>query len=488
MKKQLMMFGSVLVVVVLSLVLMPSAYATNGMNLEGYGPIATGMGGASMAYDNGVAAVMNNPATLGLMPEGDRLDVALGMLGPNITAKMTGMPDAKSSADAFFMPAMGWVRKTGQISYGLGMFAQGGMGTEYEATSFMSGFQSMAFGTTTANQNSANLPVRSEVSMGRLLVPVAYNVNPDLTIAGTADFVWASMDLKMVMGGGQMQDMIASYGGTQKFGSISGSLLTALGGMGLDPDGPVNWGYFNFSDKSDFTGKAKATGFAAKIGGVYKVNKQLTVGGTYHSKTWLGDLEASGATVLMNVNMDDGTGTPNGTIPGYTPATTQAITGKIKIKDFQWPQTIGIGMSYDASDKLMVVFDYKWINWAAVMKDFKMSFTADNGMGDLDAVLFQNWENQNIFMLGAGYKVTSEFTLRGGLNIANNPVPDKYMNPLFPAIEKNHVMLGAGYIVSKPSSIDLSYTYAPEVKQKGGQGVTVAHSQMNAQLMYSYRF
>ena len=65
-----------------------SAYATNGMNLEGYGPIATGMGGASMAYDNGNAAVMNNPATLGLRGQGSRLDVALGMLG------QTWKPDA----------------------------------------------------------------------------------------------------------------------------------------------------------------------------------------------------------------------------------------------------------------------------------------------------------------------------------------------------------------------------------------------------------
>ena len=29
------------------------ALATNGMLMEGYGPIATGMGGAAMAYDNG---------------------------------------------------------------------------------------------------------------------------------------------------------------------------------------------------------------------------------------------------------------------------------------------------------------------------------------------------------------------------------------------------------------------------------------------------
>lgn len=483
MKKQLLMFGSVLVFVVMSAVLIPSAYATNGMNLEGYGPISTGMGGASMAYDNGAAAVMNNPATLGLMPQGDRLDVALGFLGPSITAEMSGMPDAKSSADAFFMPAMGWVNKTNNLVYGLGMFAQGGMGTEYEATSFMSGFEGMSFGFATPNQGSANLPVRSEVSMGRLLIPVAYNVNSDLTIGGTADFVWASMDLKMVMGGAQMQDMIAFPFSTQAYGTISGSMLGAL--AIADPDGPVNWGYFNFSDKSDFTGKAKATGFAGKIGGVYKVNRQLAVGATYHSKTWLGDLEASGATVLMNVNMDDASA---GTINPYTSSVTLPITGKIKIKDFQWPQTIGVGISYDATDKLMIVFDYKWINWAAVMKDFKMSFTADNGRGDLDAVLFQNWKDQNVFMLGAGYRITNRFTLRGGVNVANNPVPDQYLNPLFPAIIKNHYTIGAGYIFSRASSTDVSFTYAPEVKQAAASGVTSTHNQTSAQVMYSYRY
>ena len=47
--------------------LTPTAHATNGMNMEGYGPIAAAMGGASMAYDNGTAAMMNNPATIGLM-------------------------------------------------------------------------------------------------------------------------------------------------------------------------------------------------------------------------------------------------------------------------------------------------------------------------------------------------------------------------------------------------------------------------------------
>lgn len=74
----------------IAVLLVPAAaiWATNGMNLEGYGPIATGMGGASMAYDNGTAAMMNNPATLTLLMQGWRLDVALGMLGPDVEASV----------------------------------------------------------------------------------------------------------------------------------------------------------------------------------------------------------------------------------------------------------------------------------------------------------------------------------------------------------------------------------------------------------------
>lgn len=476
-------------VLVAALVFSPAAVlATNGMNLEGYGPIATGMGGASMAYDNGAAAMMNNPATLSLMPEGNRFDVALGYLGPDITATYGGM-SADSTATAFYMPAIGWVARKGNTSYGLGMFAQGGMGTQYEAGTFMGGFQSMAFGATTPNQGNTNLLTRSELSVGRLLVPVAYDVNPQFKIGGTLDFVWAGLDLKMVMGGAQMQDMIggAPFNGSQTFGTLSGSMLTALGGMGLDPDGPVNWGYFNFSNRNDYTGKANATGFAGKLGGVFKINNQFSIGATYHSKTALGDLESDKAELQFNVNGDD-------TIANnLTPATamTQAVKGKIKIKDFEWPQMFGVGVSYQATNNLMLVADYKWINWKDVMKDFHMTFTASEGPlagTELDAKLYQNWDDQNVIMLGAAYAANEALTLRVGANLADNPIPDTYMNPLFPAIIKNHYTVGAGYAFTKASTADLSITYAPEVKATNGQGVEVSHSQTNAQVMYSYRF
>ncbi len=86
------------------------ASATNGMNMEGYGATAMGMGGASMAYDNGTAAMMNNPATLAMMEAGINLDLALGFLAPQVKSSAGGTA-SRSSADMFGGPAFGWVHK-----------------------------------------------------------------------------------------------------------------------------------------------------------------------------------------------------------------------------------------------------------------------------------------------------------------------------------------------------------------------------------------
>ena len=239
------------------------------------------------------------------------------------------------------------------------------------------------------------------------------------------------------------------------------------------------------------------SGFAGKLGGVYKVNDALSVGLAYHSKTWLGDLTTSSAQVSFNANVDSGLSQGQAATGSYV-ARTIPLDGKIHVKDFQWPQMLGAGVAYQATDKLMVVFDYKWINWADVMKNFKMTFTADStqaGLGqgfagtELDATLFQKWKDQHVFMIGAGYKITPEWILRAGLNITNNPIPNTYLNALFPAIEENHLTLGAGYMISKASSVDASFTYAPRVSAVSDQaGAAVYHMQTNAQVMYSYRF
>lgn len=452
----------------------PFAHATNGMNMEGYGPVASGMGGASMAYDNGTAAVMNNPATLGLMQEGSRADVALGVLAPDITSKMTGMPNANSEATAFYMPAMGYVKKSGKYTYGAGVFSQGGMGTEYAANSFMAA--------------GSGEKVRSEVGVGRFIIPLAYQMDEKITVGGSLDFVWAGMDLKMALPGASFVDMAM---GTKTYGSAGGTLLgsfapaipngACVAGGGTATTSCINWARVDFSDNGAFTGQAKGNGLAFKLGGTYKVNSQLTLGATYHSKTSISDMTTTGASMSMNLNDASGaSGTTN-------------VPGSVSVHNFQWPQTIAFGAAYQATDKLLLVADYKNIGWKEVMKNFSMTFTAGSAAGPMagqtvDMVLNQNWDDQNVFQIGGAYKTTEALTLRAGLNLANNPVPDKYMNPLFPAIAKNHLTLGAGYAVSNASNLDFAYVYVPKVSATNGQGVMVDFGGYSAQLMFSHLY
>ncbi len=463
------------------------AFATNGMNMEGYGPVATGMGGASFAYDNGTAGLINNPATLGLMASGtSRVDVAVGGLHPHVTSKMAGMSDADSGGTAYYMPAIGYVRKDGKFGYGVGMMAQGGMGTEYGNNTFLSGNPAIPtmMGAYAAPTGQGN---RSELGIGRVMFPLTFDVTDNFQLGGTVDYLWGGLDLQMVMSG-QMFSQFAS--GTSPLGSATGAMVTNLPAvMGAFGISDVNWAQFDFSaGKDGMTQQLKTTGWAGNLGFVWKVAPGLSLGGVYHAKTNLSDMEGSG-TLNMNAQMPTG--------PMTVP-----ITGKLKVVDFQWPETYGMGVAYQVNDQIMLVADYKRIGWAKVMKNFRMSFTADAtqanpaaqgmvsmGANAMNATLYQNWKDQDVFMFGGSYKVTDPLVVRAGVNIANNPIPDAYMNPLFPAIVKNHYMAGVGYAMSKASSIDFAFSYAPEVSATNpNMGVTTTHSQTNWQLMYSQRF
>jgi long-chain fatty acid transport protein len=64
--------------------------------------------------------------------------------------------------------------------------------------------------------------------------------------------------------------------------------------MAMPALGGRPWARIDFSNSSDFTGAAKSTGWAAKLGLVYRLPAPgLTLGASYQSKTSLGDMKTS---------------------------------------------------------------------------------------------------------------------------------------------------------------------------------------------------
>lgn len=370
------------------------AMATNGMVMEGYGPIAAGMGGAAMAYDNGTAALANNPATLGLVADGSRLDVMLGFVGPNVEASM-GL--GKSQADAFYMPAIGYVKKQGKLAYGVGIYGQGGMGTEYASGDM------------------------AQVGVGRVIFPLAYSVNDRLNVGGSVDVVWGGMDL------------VAD----------------------LDPYNPGK--EIDFKDDSDFTGKAKGYSLAAKLGFTYKLDDALTVGGVYQTAGNLPDLKGGG----------------------------------YRVEGFDMPAMLGLGLAWQANERLMVAADVKDVMWGSSMNTVTIYQN-----GTVVAPFQQDWDDQIVLALGLAYRFSDTFTGRVGYNHGKNPIPDQNVNYLWPAIMENHYAVGFGYAFSKQSELNFGLSYAPEVSvtgtgptpPNGNGGMTIEHSQVNWQLMYSHTF
>ena len=424
-----------------------SVLATNGMNMEGYGPISTGMGGASQAFDHGTAAMAQNPATLALMAPGSRFDGAIGLLGPRVTSTMAGMPAAESDGKAYAMPAFGYAKRSGALTYGIGIFAQGGMGTDYSENTFLAG--------------GSGQPVRSELGVGRVLLPVAFQVTPDLAVGATLDFMWAGLDMRMAMPGSQLGSLVTGASGS-------------LAGM-LAPLGSAPWARIDFSNSSDFTGAAKSTGWAGKLGAVYKLTPAFSMGASYQFESSLGDMKTGATGASLSA--------PGGFLD----------QGRITVVDFQWPATTAVGLAWQATPALLLAADVKRLDWASVMKDFKLRYdSAGTSMpgvsGSVNFALPQNWKAQTVTSLGVAYAVNSALTLRGGVNLADNPIPDATVNPLFPATEKTHYTAGVGYRFSPASEFNGSLTVAPNSSVTNGQGIVITHKQLNLQLMYTHRF
>lgn len=452
-----------------------TAFATNGMNLEGYGAKSHALGGTSMAYDTGNSAVMNNPATLGMM-EDRSSEIGIGIRGlhPDVTLQVPGI-SAGSDGDAYYMPSLSYMRRDGAFIWGVAVLAQGGMGTEYGENSSLFSYGNSMMGSMMVPLSGED--IRSEVGVGRLMFPLAYKLTENTTIGASLDFLWASMDLRMDMDGSHFAAMTMGQGG-----SVGGSMLGTLGGMiGSGMVSDIDYVRYDFSNDNAFLGEAIGYGTGFKVGFTHRFGKLLTVGGSYHLQSRISDLETSNAVLSFS-----------GTGDAFSLADPVSVKGTIKVRNFEWPATFAAGLALYPAERWMIAADVRHIDWSSVMRNFSTSFTADNSPSNgafagqqLDVEMLQNWKDQTVLSIGVQYRATDRLALRTGASFASNPVPDTWLNPLFPAITENHYTAGFGYSVSERSSISAALAWAPVVTRTNADGLEISHGQLNWSINYT---
>ena len=100
------------------------------------------------------------------------------------------------------------------------------------------------------------------------------------------------------------------------------------------------------------------------------------------------------------------------------------------------------------------------MNWKNAVKTVNVvpksapGFTSDGYAFNL------NWKNQTVYALGLDYNIMN-YNIRAGYNYGKNPVPNDSMNPLFPAIQEQHMTLGFGWTTG-PYTVDVGYAYGLE--------------------------
>lgn len=185
---------------------------------------------------------------------------------------------------------------------------------------------------------------------------------------------------------------------------------------------------------------ASAWGQGFTLGATYKVSPKLSLGLSFKSPQWFNDFSW------------------NSQYPNRAPANFSFR--------LDYPLIAGAGLSYKPVEDLTLALDLKWINYKDT-QGFQASNFAATPRGPY--VRGFGWQDIWTVALGGEYHLNSRFTVRGGYNYSDNPIPkdQQFFNVFAPAIVQHHITLGAGFNVTPDLELNAAYYHAFENTASG---------------------
>lgn len=416
-----------------------TSWATNGMNMIGYGAVSSAMGGADLALVDNATAMNINPAGLSGCC-GDEISVGDSMMQPRNHHQDHHGNDLLAEEQIFHLPLLAWAHPVNDTPFivGLGFFAQGGMGLRYE---------------------NLHLPFADLIGMAQEYDELSSDIS---YVKITPTLAWHSRDRSLRLG-------ICLQGGyaTAEMNMFPNTSLA----VDRDGDGSNDFSFFGMKLKES---RALTTG--VRLGFQYQWG-DLTIGGAY--------LTAS------KLTYKDGHAQIN-----YTALGEGHVDYDAEISGFNWPRQAGLGFSYRVNDKLKIALDADWINWAKAVSTIRLDlhqWQNDQVPNSLAYTYPMSWRDQWVVAIGLEYRCDNDLRLRLGYNHGNNPVPDKNLFPYFPAIVTDHVTAGTGLTWNK-WQLDFALEWALKKKAYGDNGLFCQHgysaevSQFTSHLMVTRRY
>jgi len=202
------------------------------------------------------------------------------------------------------------------------------------------------------------------------------------------------------------------------------------------------------------------TGHAGIFGALIKIGEKTQVGVSYTTKMDV-DLEGNDLVEVASGAFDG-----------------QIIEYDIEMT-YQWPQVVAAGISHQATDKLLLAFDWQWIDWSAAADKQQFLVTGGNnavvtgvvGTSAKDHFL-QDADDANVFHFGAEYQALEKLAVRAGYIFSENPVPSGTLTPLFNGNFEHTLSFGLGTELGG-WEIDGAWSHAFENDQSVGTSLVV---------------
>jgi long-chain fatty acid transport protein len=219
---------------------------------------------------------------------------------------------------------------------------------------------------------------RSVISGLGITPSVGYKINDKVSVGAGISAIYSNMDLDV-----------------------------AINRPGALPDGFVRIDKIDDWSAQGILGLTWQVTDKAMLGLVYRTKSEVNLGG---------DLKFEGAPLINEI-----TGNPD----------------SIGI-DFDYAQVIAVGLAYDVSDKMRLVFDLDWEDWS----EFSDNYVSIQG-GSLTTTIKRNWEDT--WHVGAAvlYKIDEESYYSAGIGYDTSPVEDEDRTADLPLDEQ--LKLGFSY-------------------------------------------
>lgn len=406
---------------VLVLLLAASTSFAAGFRLPEAGVKAMGMGFAFTAQADDPSAIYFNPAGLTQL-KGQNVMVGFTYVrenggeftGTTPVDNTTAIKSETQKSLNFFIPNAYYTRTTnsGNVSYGVGIFAPFGLGQEYNDRN------------TSIFRNQI-----TKIDLQTIVVnpTIAFKVNEMLSVGFGIDWMYGKAELAK----------------TPWNSALGGNLYN----LDLEGDGDT-WGY-NF-------------------GLLLKPTENLRIGANYRSPFNLKIKDGDVDIQAINTTGVAALGGASVSTAFFGGATTFATKGDATVA---MPATFAIGAACTMG-RLTVAADADWTFWHSfsslpiTIKDTRPPVLVSTNAA-------KNWEDVVALRFGAEYRVTDPLALRAGFVYDPTPVPGSTIGPELPDATRLNYMVGAGYKFNR-WTIDAAFMYIDKQDRTVDNQITAA--------------